>query len=97
MGLGIRLLPPSEQDTAAAKRVKFSAKFNKSRDEKRAMINSMSIFSGPGVSSSNSKRLELEAKRRRINATKASQILTGGFKSSSWTRGSGSALSKNRA
>lgn len=95
MGLGIRLLPPSEQDIAAAKRVKFSSNFNKNRDEKRALIKSMSIF--PGASSSNSKRLELEAKRRRINATKASELLTGGFKSSSWTRSTGSSACKNRS
>ncbi|CAI9276111.1 unnamed protein product [Lactuca saligna] len=97
MGLGIRLLPPSEQDIAAAKRVKFSSNFNKNRDEKRALIKSSSIFSG--VYSSNSKRSELEVKRRRINATKASELLSGGFKSSSLTRGVGSSSSvfKNRA
>lgn len=82
MGLGIRLLPPSEQDIAAAKRIKFSSNFNKNRDEKRAMIKSTSIFSG--AYSSNSKKSDLQAKRRRINATAASELLTGGIKSSSW-------------
>ncbi|KAI3699141.1 hypothetical protein L2E82_43206 [Cichorium intybus] len=91
MGLGIRLLPASKEDTEAAKRVKFSSKFNKNRDEKRALIKSMSIFSG--ASSSNSKRSELEAKRRRINAPAVSELLTGGFKSSSWSQ----VVRKNRA
>ncbi|KAI3780203.1 hypothetical protein L2E82_10174 [Cichorium intybus] len=51
-GLGIRLLPASKEDTESAKHVKFSSKFNKNRDEKRALIkSSMSIFSG--ASSSN--------------------------------------------
>ncbi|KAJ9560510.1 LOW QUALITY PROTEIN: hypothetical protein OSB04_005670, partial [Centaurea solstitialis] len=75
MGLGIRLLPASEEDTAAAKRVKFSSKFNKNRDEKRALIKSASIFSGS--SSSSSRRLELQSKRRRINAATASELLVG--------------------
>ncbi|MFS8032687.1 putative saf4/Yju2 protein [Helianthus anomalus] len=71
MGLGIRLLPASEEDTAAAaKCVKFSSNFSKNRDEKRALIKSMSIFSDSACL--NSKRLELEAKRRRINAVTTS-------------------------
>ncbi|KAM0058537.1 putative saf4/Yju2 protein [Helianthus debilis subsp. tardiflorus] len=84
MGLGIRLLPASEEDTAAAKRVKFSSNFSKNWDEKRALIKSMSIFSDS--SCSNLKRLELEAKRRRINAVKTSKLLAGGFKPSSWSK-----------
>ncbi|KAF5755484.1 putative CWC16 protein [Helianthus annuus] len=69
----------SEEDTAAAKCVKFS----KNRDEKRALIKSMSIFSDSACL--NSKRLELEAKRRRINAV-TSKLLAGGFKPSSWSK-----------
>lgn len=88
MGLGIRLLPASEEDTSAAKRVKFSSKFNKNRDDKRALIKSTSIFSESTPSSS--KRLELQSKRRRINAATASDLLVGGFKPSSWTRVTGS-------
>lgn len=95
MGLGIRLLPASEEDTMAAKRVKFSSNFTKNRDEKRALIKSASIFSES--STSTSKRLELEAKRRKINAATASKLLTGGFKPSSWSRSAGSSARKNRA
>lgn len=95
-GLGIRLLPASEEDIKASKRVKFSSNFNKNRDEKRALIKSMSIFS-ESSSSSSSRRMELEAKRRRINATSASKLLTGGFKPSSWTRNAGSSIRKNRS
>nr|XP_043606408.1 coiled-coil domain-containing protein 130-like [Erigeron canadensis] len=95
MGLGIRLLPASEEDMMAAKRVKFSSKFTKNRDEKRAIIKSTSIFAES--SASTSKRLELEAKRRKINAATASKLLTGGFKPSSWSRSAGSLVRKNRA
>ncbi|XP_071693814.1 uncharacterized protein [Rutidosis leptorrhynchoides] len=98
MGLGIRLLPASAEDTAAAKRVKFSSKFDKNRNEKRALIKSTSIFSDSySSSSSGSKRMELEAKRRRINAATTSKLLTGGFKPSSWSTGSGSSVRKNRS
>ncbi|KAI3811905.1 hypothetical protein L1987_16601 [Smallanthus sonchifolius] len=88
MGLGIRLLPASEEDMAAAKRVKFSSNFNKNRDERRALIKSMSIFSDS--SCSNSKRSELVAKGRRINAAATSKLLAGGYKPSSWSNVSGS-------
>ncbi|KAF5764061.1 putative saf4/Yju2 protein [Helianthus annuus] len=96
MGLGIRLLPETKEDVAAAKRVKFSSNFNKNRDEKRALIKSASIFSDSSASSS-SRRLELEAKRRKINAASASKLLTGGFKPSSWSNVSGSSARKNRS
>ncbi|KAJ0433538.1 putative saf4/Yju2 protein [Helianthus annuus] len=72
-----------EEDTAAAKCVQFSSNFSKNRDEKRALIKSMSIFSDSACL--NSKRLELEAKRRRINAV-TSKLLAGGFKPSSWSK-----------
>lgn len=84
MGIGIRLLPPSEEDTAAASRVKFASKFHKNQKEKRALINSSSIFSG--TSASNTKQLELAGKRRKINAAAASNLLVGGYKPSSWSR-----------
>ncbi|PWA51552.1 CWC16 protein [Artemisia annua] len=96
MGLGVRLLPASKEDLAAAKRVKFSSKFNKNRDDKRALIKSASIFSDSSYSSG-SKRMELETKRRRINAASASKLLTGGFKPSSWSTGAGSSARKNRS
>ncbi|KAJ6429737.1 hypothetical protein OIU84_021189 [Salix udensis] len=53
MGLGIRLLPATEEDAVSAAH----------------------------------KRLELEAKRRKISAAAATNLLTGGFKPSSWSRG----------
>ncbi|GMI99946.1 hypothetical protein like AT1G25682 [Hibiscus trionum] len=87
MGLSIRLLPASEEDGAAAAGVKFSSKFERNRKDKRALIKSASIFPGSsGSSSSNKKRLELESKRRKICAAAASNLLTGGFKPSSWSQ-----------
>lgn len=86
-GLGMRLLPVSEEDAEMATRVKFSSKFERNRKEKRAMINSSSIFPGLLSSSeSSAKRLELEAKRRKIKAAAASNLLVGGFKPSSWSK-----------
>jgi len=38
-GLGIRLLPAPEQDSATAKTVKFSTKFKKNRKDKKTLIN----------------------------------------------------------
>ncbi|KAG9141701.1 hypothetical protein Leryth_025893, partial [Lithospermum erythrorhizon] len=86
MGLGIRLLPPSQEDASVAARVKFSSKFERSRKDKRALIKASSIFSQSSGSSSS--RVELESKRRKINATAASNLLVGGFKPSSWARSS---------
>lgn len=72
LGLGLRLLPASKEDAAAAARVKFlsSNKFEKNRKDKKVLINAASIFSGSSVS--NTKRLELEANRRKINTAAAS-------------------------
>lgn len=87
-GLGIRLLPASEQDAAAAAKVKFSSKFDKNRKDKRALINAAPIFPGLPVSSmSGKRRLELESKRRKISASAASSLLAGGYKPSSWSQG----------
>lgn len=86
MGLGIRLLPASEDDAAAARRVKFAHKFDKNRKDKRALINAGSIFSGSSGSFSSKRRMELESKRRKINASAASNLLVGGFKPSSWSK-----------
>ncbi|XP_057447916.1 uncharacterized protein LOC130739599 [Lotus japonicus] len=85
-GLGIRLLPATEQDAATAKQVKFLTKFDKNRKDKRALINSASIFPSSS-STSDKRRLELESKRRKISATAASSLLTGGLKPSSWSQG----------
>ncbi|OAY31252.1 coiled-coil domain-containing protein 130 [Manihot esculenta] len=87
MGLGIRLLPTTKEDSAAAANVKFSSKFDKNRKDKRALIHATSIFpESYGASFSNKKRLELEAKRRKISAAAVSNMLTGGFKPSSWSQ-----------
>ncbi|MBA0805730.1 hypothetical protein Gohar_005221, partial [Gossypium harknessii] len=87
MGLSIRLLPASEEDGATAAGVKFSSKFERNRKDKRALIKAASIFPGSsGSSSSNKKRLELESKRRKICAAAASNLLTQGFKPSSWSQ-----------
>ncbi|KAL8518314.1 hypothetical protein ACS0TY_009616 [Phlomoides rotata] len=87
-GLGIRLLPVSEEDATSASRVKFAKKFEKNRKEKRALIQSASIFSGSSTSVSDKRRLELEAKRRKISASTASKLLVGGIRPSSWARSS---------
>lgn len=87
MGLGIRLLPTTKEDSAAAANVKFSSKFDKNRKDKRALIHATSNFpESYGASFSNKKRLELEAKRRKISAAAVSNMLTGGFKPSSWSQ-----------
>ncbi|KAI9084900.1 hypothetical protein K1719_033073 [Acacia pycnantha] len=86
-GLGMRLLPSTEQDAAAAAKVKFSSKFDKNRRDKRALINAETIFSGAsGSSMPNRRRMELESKRRKISAAAASNLLSGGFKPSSWSQ-----------
>ncbi|KAK9149081.1 hypothetical protein Scep_007838 [Stephania cephalantha] len=87
IGLGIRILPGSEEDSSMAKHVKFSSKFDKNKKNKRVAIVSSSIFSGPSDSQmSTKKRLELESKRRRINAREASSLLTGKINPSSWSQ-----------
>ncbi|XP_050132502.1 uncharacterized protein LOC126608594 [Malus sylvestris] len=96
MGLGIRLLPVAEEDAAAASLVKFVSKFEKNRKNKQALINAASIFPGSsGSSMSNKKSLELQSKRRRISAGAASNLLTGGFKPSSWSQNSVSSGKQN--
>ncbi|CAL0321262.1 unnamed protein product [Lupinus luteus] len=88
-GLGIRLLPNSEHDAATARKVKFSSKFDRNTKNKRALINASSIF--PGLSdspTSDKRRLELESKRRKISASKASTLLAGAYKPSSWSQSS---------
>ncbi|GAB4840245.1 hypothetical protein Ancab_021010 [Ancistrocladus abbreviatus] len=86
LGIGIRLLPVSKEDAAAAARIKFSSKFERNRKDKRALISSASIFSNSsGSSMADEKRLELESKRRRIKAPAASNLLAGSYKPSSWT------------
>jgi coiled-coil domain-containing protein 130 len=83
MGLGVRLLPPSIEDTATAAAIKFSSKFEKNRRDKRAAIKASSIFP-ESLRTVSSSRAELEAKRRKINAAAASKVLASQVKPSSW-------------
>ncbi|PSR88239.1 Coiled-coil domain-containing protein, partial [Actinidia chinensis var. chinensis] len=93
-GIGLRLLPVSEEDTAAAACMKFSSKFEKNRKDKRALIKAASIFPcSSGSYTSGAKRVELESKRRKIQAATASSLLVGVFKPSSWSQ---SAVSSGR-
>lgn len=85
MGLGIRLLPSSQEDAASAAGVRFSSKFERNRKDKRAAIKASSIFGESSSSVSGSRLLELEAKRRKIKAGAASALLAGRIKPSSWT------------
>lgn len=80
MGLGIRLLPTCEEDSRSASRVKFSTKFERNRRDKRAAIHAASIFPESMNGDAAKKRLELETKRRKINAASASTLVTGKFK-----------------
>ena len=95
LGLGICLLPTTEEDAAIAACMKFSSKFERNRKEKQALINSTSIFPGSSGSSmsTNKKHLELGSKRRKINAGIAAELLTRGFKQSSWSKSSASSSS----
>ena len=96
MGLSIRLLPTSEEDASTAAGVKFSSKLDRNRKDKRALIKAASIFPGSsGSSTVNKKRLELESKRRKICAAAASNLLTGGFKPSSWSQNAAKSASMN--
>ena len=93
MGLGVRLLPPSAEDAAAAARVRFASNFEKNRKDKRAAIKAASIFPEPSGSASKDK-LDLALKRRNIKASAASALMAGRAKPSSWSTqsaGSGSA------
>ncbi|GAB2297079.1 hypothetical protein Dimus_031180 [Dionaea muscipula] len=94
-GLGIRLLPVSEEDAVTAARVKFHSKFESNRKEKRALIAAGSIFS---CSSSvpDKRRVALESKRRKINAAAVSNLLAGSYKPSSWMQSAISSSSRHR-
>ncbi|GJN19707.1 hypothetical protein PR202_gb07009 [Eleusine coracana subsp. coracana] len=83
MGLGVRLLPPSAEDAAAAASVKFASKFEKSRKDKRAAIKAASIFPESSTSASKGK-LDLAMKRRNIKAGVATALMAGRVKPSSW-------------
>ncbi|KAL0915258.1 hypothetical protein M5K25_015661 [Dendrobium thyrsiflorum] len=83
MGLGIRLLPASQEDVASAAAARFSSKFERNRRDKRAAIKASSIFDQPSTASG-SKVLEIQLKRRKINASSASELIAGRVKPSSW-------------
>ncbi|XP_065014414.1 uncharacterized protein LOC135642308 [Musa acuminata AAA Group] len=89
MGLGIRLLPPSEEDAAVTAAVRFASKFDRNRKNKRAAIMASSIFPDSSASASGSKRSELESKRRKIKATAASASLAGRVKPLLWQHSAG--------
>jgi coiled-coil domain-containing protein 130 len=79
--LGVRLLPPSAEDAAAAASVKFASKFEKSRKDKRAAIKAASIFPESSTSASKGK-LDLALKRRSIKAGVATALMAGRVKPS---------------
>ncbi|KAL9263949.1 putative splicing factor YJU2B [Drosera capensis] len=84
MGLSIRLLPASDEYTPVAAHTKFHHKFETNEKDKRALIKAGSIFSNSS-SGIEKRRLELEAKRRKIKAAEVSSLLAGSYKPSSWT------------
>lgn len=90
MGLGVRLLPPSKEDTATAAAVKFPSKFEKNLRDRRAAIKASSIFPESSGTVSSSRAAELLAKRRKISVAAASAVLAGRVKPSSWQTGQGS-------
>jgi coiled-coil domain-containing protein 130 len=96
LGLAIRLLPPSKEDQEEASRVKFAHKFEHNRKLKRAAINSSSIFSQSSVQKQIScgdleRKLQLVAKKRRINGCDLRSSVMGNIKPLS-----GSAVSSSR-
>jgi coiled-coil domain-containing protein 130 len=96
MGLGVRLLPPSKEDTATAASVKFPSKFEKNARDRRAAIKASSIFPESSRTASSSRAAELLAKRRKISVAAASAVLAGRVKPSSWQTGQGSVSAGKR-
>ncbi|KAH7287053.1 hypothetical protein KP509_32G034800 [Ceratopteris richardii] len=85
LGLSIRLLPPSKEDTDEASRTKFAHKFDVNRKNKRAAIIASSIFSeGLGKHDRSvgefDQRLQLLAKRRKMDAAAVHSNLIGRVK-----------------
>lgn len=95
-GLGIRLLPESKQDADMAANIRFAPKFDVNRKNKRAAIYSSSIFSNSSASKATDKRLDLIAKRRKIDAVGAHTSLCGKFKPSSVSQATSGSLSGPR-
>ncbi|MCO5575324.1 hypothetical protein L7F22_029124 [Adiantum nelumboides] len=85
LGLGIRLLPPSKEDAEEASNTKFAHKFEANRQRKRAAIVASSIFSQGSHKRSHavgdsSEKLQLLAKRRRMDVTAVHSNLIGRVK-----------------
>lgn len=99
LGLGIRLLPPSEEDIEAASKTQFPHKFEINQRQKRAAINASSIFSKrshPSVVDSDQKLQQLLAKRRKMNAAAVHSSVTGKVKPLSAISAGRSVSSANR-
>ncbi|KAL4180969.1 hypothetical protein AMTRI_Chr12g235020 [Amborella trichopoda] len=86
MGLGIRLLPASKEDSDVAASVKFAPQFDRNKRERRDAINNQPLFSKSSGSESIKRKLELMEKRRKIKASAANAMLLGSTKPSSWSR-----------
>ena len=91
LGLGIRLLPASKEDSDQAASIKFPHKFGLNQRNKRAAIQATSIFTpeamkhssnnpASGSSSSLRKKLDLLSKRRRLDAAGVQEALCSKFK-----------------
>lgn len=91
-GLGIRLLPVTQDDITQAANVAFSHKFDINRRNKRAAIHAASIFStnlteqpyqSAAPKSNHVQKLDLLAKRRKLDAAGIRDSVCGKFKPSS--------------
>lgn len=94
LGLGLRLLPPSKEDAEEASKTKFAHKFEANRKQKRATIFASSIFSqGSGKrnrpSGGSDEKLQLLAKRRKMDAAAVHSNLIGRVKPLSGSVASG--------
>ncbi|CAN5971762.1 unnamed protein product, partial [Sphagnum jensenii] len=95
-GLGIRLLPLTQDDITQAANVTFALKFDINRRNKRAAIHAASIFSnnlteqspqGVAPKSNHAEKLDLLAKRRKVDAAGIRDLVCGKFKPSSRSKG----------
>jgi coiled-coil domain-containing protein 130 len=95
-GLGIRLLPLTQDDITQAANVTFAHKFDINRRNKRAAIHAASIFSnnlteqspqGVTPKSNHAEKLDLLAKRRKVDAAGIRDLVCGKFKPSSRRKG----------
>ncbi|KAL3691948.1 hypothetical protein R1sor_005599 [Riccia sorocarpa] len=92
-GLGIRLLPASQEDFEAASRVKFAQKFDRNRRNRRAEIKASSIFSSSSTGLSERRKVsstavkdgkvQLLLKRRKLNVLGVRDLTIGKLRLSS--------------